>query len=321
MSARLVRLLPLVLATLSMSAAHAAWPERPVRIVVPSAAGGSPDIVTRLLSKPLSERLGQPVVIENRPGAAGNIGMQTVMTAAPDGYTLGFGNNATLATNEFLFSQLPYDPAALTPVIYLARTASLLVVNPQLPVHSIAELIDYGKAQPHGFSYGSGGTGTSGHLGAELFRTLVDVPGMHVPYKGAPQAISDLMGARFDFMLDNLASVGPSVSGGKLRALAITSRERSPRFPDVPTLHESGLTDFDMQAWAAIVAPPGTPEPVVQRLNAELNAILKDPAVQAQLGQLAFVPAGGSPADLTAWMQAERVKWGEVVRTSGAKVD
>ncbi|WP_144640502.1 Bug family tripartite tricarboxylate transporter substrate binding protein [Bordetella genomosp. 13] len=303
------------------TAAHAEWPDRPVRIIVPSAAGGSPDIMSRLLGKALGERLGQAVVIENRPGAGGNIGMQTVMNAAPDGYTIGYGNNATLATNEFLFSTLPYDPQKLVPVIKLASTASLVVVNESSPVKSVQELIAFAKKKPDGVVFGSGGTGTTSHLGAELFKTMTGIQGMHVPYKGAPQAINDLLGGRFDFMFDNIASVGPNVGGGRLRAIAVTSSTRSPLFPDVPTLDEAGVKGFQMEAWGAVVAPPGTPDAVVTRLNAELNAVLKDEQVRKQLAQLAFVPLGGTAADLRALMASERDKWGKVVRESGAKVD
>ncbi len=306
---------------LSLPAAHAAWPERPVRIIVPSAAGGSPDILMRLFGNELAKRLGQPVVIDNRPGAAGNIGMQAVMTAAPDGYTIGYGNNATLATNEFLFSKLPYDPARLEPVVTISRTASLLVVNKDSPVQTVQDLVRHARQQPDRMSFGSGGTGTSGHLGAELFKTMTGIGGQHVPYKGAPQAINDLMGGSVQFLFDNIASVGPSVSGGKLRALGVTSKERSPLFPDVPTLDEAGVRGFEVTAWGALVAPPGTPAEAIARLNQEINAILKDEQVLAQLRQLAFTPIGGSPQDLRRLIDSERVKWGEVVRKSGAKVD
>ncbi|SAI73194.1 putattive exported protein [Bordetella ansorpii] len=305
----------------SGAAAHAQWPDRPIRIIVPSAAGGSPDIMSRLIGKALGDRIGQAVVIENRPGAGGNIGMQTVMNAAPDGYTIGYGNNATLATNQFLFNTLPYDPKKLAPVIKLATTASLMVVNDSSPIKSVQDLIAYAKKKPDGVVFGSGGTGTTSHLGAELFKTMTGIKGMHVPYKGAPQAINDLLGNRFDFMFDNIASVGPSVQGGRLRAIAVTSSTRSPLFPDVPTLDESGVKGFQMEAWGAFVAPPGTPDAIVARLNTELNAVLKDEQVRKQLAQLAFVPTGGTPADLRTWMASERGKWGKVVRESGAKVD
>lgn len=303
------------------ASAHAAWPDRPIKIVVPSAAGGSPDILTRIFSNELGKRLGQGVVVENRPGAGGSIGMQAVMTANPDGYTLGYGNNATLATNEFLFSKLPYDPAKLVPVIALSSTGSLLVVNKDLPIQNVQELVQYVKQHPDKSSFASGGTGTTSHLGAEMFKTMTGIGSLHIPYKGAPQAINDLMGASVQFLFDNIASVGPAVNGGKLRAIAVTSKERSPQFPNVPTLNESGVPGFEMRAWGALVAPPGTPAEIVNRINQEVNAILKDEKIRAQFEQLAFSPLGGTPQDLRRLVESERLKWGEVVRKSGAKVD
>ncbi|MET1116472.1 MAG: tripartite tricarboxylate transporter substrate binding protein [Comamonas sp.] len=309
-------------ATLAFAAsAHAAWPDRPIKIVVPSAAGGSPDILTRIFSNELGKRLGQGVVVENRPGAGGSIGMQAVMTANPDGYTLGYGNNATLATNEFLFSKLPYDPAKLVPIIALSSTGSLLVVNKDLPIQNVQELIRYVKHNPEKSSFASGGTGTTSHLGAEMFKTMTGIGSMHIPYKGAPQAINDLMGGSVQFLFDNIASVAPAVNGGKLRAIAVTSKERSAQFPNVPTLNESGVPGFEMRAWGALVAPPGTPAEIVNRINLEINAILKDEKILAQFEQLAFSPIGGTPQDLRRLVESERVKWGEVVRKSGAKVD
>lgn len=305
----------------AVGATQAAWPERPIRIIVHAAAGGSPDIMSRLVGEELGRRLGQPVVIDNRPGAAGNIGMQTVMTAVPDGYTIGYGNNATLATNEFLFSKLPYDPAKLEPIIALARTPSLLVVNKDSSIRTVQDLVTYAKKQPNGISFASGGNGTAGHLGAELFKQMTGIQGQHVPYKGAPQAITDLMAGNVQFLFDNIASIGPNVTGGKLRAIAITSKERSPLFANVPTLDESGLRGFEMTAWGALVAPPGTPRTITDRLNKELNAVLKEPEAVAHLSKLGFSPIGGSPQDLRQLMTTERVKWGDVVQKSGAKVD
>ena len=322
MNLRLARRTLAAVAVLAFAAtAHAAWPERPIKIVVPSAAGGSPDILTRIFSNELGKRLGQGVVVENRPGAGGSIGMQAVMSANPDGYTLAYGNNATLATNEFLFSKLPYDPAKLVPIIALSSTASLLVVNKDLPIQNVQELLQYVKQHPEKSSFGSGGTGTTSHLGAEMFKTMTGISSMHIPYKGAPQAINDLMGGSVQFLFDNIASVAPTVTGGKLRAIAVTSKERVAQFPNVPTLNESGVPGFEMRAWGALVAPPGTPAEIVNRINQEVNAILKDEKIRAQFEQLAFSPIGGTPQDLRRLVESERVKWGEVVRKSGAKVD
>ncbi|KAF1050101.1 Bug family tripartite tricarboxylate transporter substrate binding protein [Xylophilus sp.] len=315
------RLLLACLFAFTLPAAHAAWPDRPIRFIVPAAAGGAPDIAARLFGDRLAAKLGQPVVIDNRPGAAGNIGMQAVATATPDGYTIAYGNNATLATNEFLFSKLPYDPARLVPVAQLTRAASLLVVNNDSPAKTVQDLVQLARQRPGAMSFGSGGTGTSGHVGAELFKHMAGIDAQHIPYKGAPQAINDLMAGRVEFLFDNVSSVGPHVAGGKLRALAVTTRERSPLFPDVPTMNEAGVKGFEMSAWGAIVAPPGTPAGIVQRINRIVNEAVQDPAFAAQVQKMGTNAVGGSPADLQRLIASERIKWGEVVRRSGAKVD
>ena len=314
-----------VLAAASLLAAStvmAAWPERPVKIIVPAAAGSSPDILARLFGNELGKKLNQPVVIDNRPGAAGNIGMQALATAPADGYTLAYGNNATLTTNEFLFSKLPYEPAKLEPIIILVRTPSVLVVNATSPAKNVMDLVALSKqAGGKPFSFGSGGSGTSGHLAAEMLKTITGMQGQHIPYKGAPQAMNDLMGGSIEFLFDNMASAMPNVTSGKLRALAVTTKERSKIYPDIPTMQEAGIKDFEMTAWGSFVAPPGTPQDVVLRINKELNDVLKDPRVLKQLEQLTFMPIGGTPADLSELIRTERVKWGEVVRQSGAKLD
>ena len=304
----------------ALSSAHAAWPERPIRIIVPSAPGGGPDILVRVFSNELVKRLGQPVIVDNRPGAGGNIGMQALNTAAPDGYTIAYGNNATLATNEFLFSKLPYDPNSLTPIINALKGSSLLVVRPDLPVQSVQELVQYAK-QHKPISFASGGTGTTGHLGAELFKITMGFEGQHIPYRGGPQAINDMMAGSVVFAIDNISLVGPNINGGRLRALAVTSKQRSPLFPNVPTMQEAGVAGFEMEAWGGFVAPPGTPTEIVARLNKEFNAILQDPKVVQQLQLLALTPVGGSPDEFRRFVGDQRKKWGEIVRKTGAKVD
>ncbi|AGW93563.1 MULTISPECIES: Bug family tripartite tricarboxylate transporter substrate binding protein [Cupriavidus] len=306
---------------MSIGAAHAAYPDRPIRVVVPSAAGGSPDIVVRIFSNEIGKKLGQSLVVDNRPGAAGNIGMQAVMTAQPDGYTIGYGNNATLTTNEFLFTKLPYDPNKLEPVVLLTKTASVLVVNNNLPVKNVQELVQYCKQHGDKVSFGSAGIGTSAHIGAELFKTMTGIKAVHVPYKGAPQAQNDLMAGNVQFMFDNFGAIGPNVKAGKVRALAVTSKARTPLFPDVPTMDEAGVKAFEMTAWGAIIAPPGTPAEIVTKLNKAFNEVMQDKNVQAQLQKLGSTPVGGTPDDARKHIKAERAKWGEVVRKSGAKVE
>ncbi|OZI39881.1 ABC transporter substrate-binding protein [Bordetella genomosp. 5] len=301
--------------------AQAAWPDRPIRIIVPSAAGGSPDILARFIGAELSKRLGQSVVIENRAGAGGNIGMQALVSAPADGYTIAYGNNATLATNEFLFSKLPYDPATLVPIVQLTLTASLLVVNKDLPVKTVPELIAYAKARPNQVFFASGGLGTSGHLGGELFKTEAGISTVHVPYKGGAQAMNDLVGNQVQYMFDNFSSAGPNVQSGAVRALAVTSKARSPNFPDLPTMQEAGIAGFEITAWGALVAAPGTPPEIVARLNKEVNAALQDEKVREQILSTGSTPVGGSPDDLRRQIESERVRWGDIVKKSGAKVD
>ena len=292
--------------------AHAAYPDKPIKIIVPGVAGGSPDILTRLIGNELSKKLGQPVVIDNKGGAGGNIGIQALVSAAPDGYTLAYGNNATLTTNEFLFSKLPYNPQTLVPIGGIGTTSSFLLVNNSLPVKTVAELVAYGKKADKPLQYGSGGIGTTSHLGAELFKTKMGLQSAeHIPYKGSPQAMGDLIAGSLQFYFENIVTAAPQVQAGKVRALAVTSKERSPQFPDLPTMEEAGVPGFVMNAWGGLIAPPGTPREVVVKLNTALNEVLKTPEVIAQLDRMAFKPLADS----------ERAQWGAVVKASGAKVD
>lgn len=302
--------------------AQAAWPDRPVRLIVPSAAGGSPDILCRYLASELAKRLGQPVVVENRPGAAGNIGIQAVARSEPDGYTVGYGNIATLAINRALFADLPYNVERdLIPVVAATTTSNLLVVNRDLPVKNVAELIAYAKAHPGKLTMASAGNGTTSHLGGELFKTSEKIDVLHVPYRGSPQAIQDVIGGSVQLMFDNLPSILPSVNAGSVRALAVTATTRSPLSPAVPTMQEAGVAGYEMQAWGGFVLPAGTPQPVVQRLNQEFNTMLADDAVKKKLGELAFETIGGSQEDFRALIDRETRKWAVVVKESGARID
>lgn len=301
--------------------AGAAWPDKPVRLIVPTAPGGAPDIVARLFGEGLSRRLGQAVVVENRPGAGGNIGMQALLAAPADGYTIGYGNNATLATNRFLYSKLPYDPDKLVPIVGLVTTFNILAVNNSLPVMSAQELISYARANPGKLSMGSAGNGTTSHLGGELFKVMANLNITHVPYKGSTPALQDLVGNNVQLMFDNVPSIGPYVTSKRVRALAVTSSQRSPHFPDLPTMGEAGLKGYELTAWAGLVAAPGTPAEVIERLNREVNALIRDPAFRAQLDKLSFEPLGGSARDFRALITSETVKFGDLVRKSGARVD
>ncbi|WP_395024066.1 Bug family tripartite tricarboxylate transporter substrate binding protein [Comamonas odontotermitis] len=303
-------------------AAQAAYPDKPIKIIVPGVAGGSPDVLTRLIGNELSKKLGQPVVIDNKGGAGGNIGIQALVSAAPDGYTLAYGNNATLTTNEFLFSRLPYNPQTLVMVGGIATTSSFLLVNNNVPARTVAELVAYGKKADKPLQYGSGGIGTTSHLGAELFKTKMGLQSAeHIPYKGSPQAMGDLMAGSLQFYFENIVTAAPQVQAGKVRALAVTSTERSPQFPDLPTMQEAGVPGFVMNAWGGLVAPPGTPRDVVMALNTALNDVLKTPEIVAQLDRMAFKPLGGPPEAFKTLADSERAQWGAVVKASGAKVD
>lgn len=303
-------------------AASAAYPDRPLKIIVPSVAGSSPDVLTRLIANGLSLQLGKPVVIENRGGAGGNIGMQALMAAAPDGYTLGYGNNATLTTNEFLFSKLPYDPRALVAVGGMATTSSFLLVNMQMPVTTLEELVTYVRSAGKPVQYGSGGIGTTSHLGAELFKTRMGLESaQHIPYKGSPQALNDLVGGSLHYYFENIVTAAPQLQAGKVRALAVTSAQRDAQYPHIPTMQEAGVPGFVMNAWGGLLVPPGTPREVVTQLNAALNQVLKTPEIRAQLEKMAYTPLPGTPEDFQALADSERARWGEVVKASGAKVD
>ncbi len=314
----------LVIATVCAAAfaAQAAYPDKPIKIIVPGVAGGSPDVLTRLIGNELSKKLGQPVVIDNKGGAGGNIGIQALVSSVPDGYTLAYGNNATLTTNEFLFSRLPYNPQTLVLVGGIATTSSFLLVNNSVPAKTVAELVAYGKKADKPLQYGSGGIGTTSHLGAELFKAKMGLQSAeHIPYKGSPQAMGDLMAGSLQFYFENIVTAAPQVQAGKVRALAVTSKERLPQFPDLPTMQEAGVPGFVMNAWGGLVAPPGTPRDVVMTLNTALNDVLKTPEIIAQLDRMAFKPLGGPPEAFKALADSERAQWGAVVKASGAKVD
>jgi tripartite-type tricarboxylate transporter receptor subunit TctC len=304
--------------------AHAAdWPKaQPIRIVVPAAAGSSPDQTSRKLSTFLQGRIGQSFVIENRPGAAGTIAMQAVATAKADGYTLGFGNIVTMAINRSLIAKLPYNPDKdLVPIAVLSQVPNVLVVRKALPINSLRDLIIYAKSHPNKLTMASGGNGTTSHLSGEILKDKAEVAFLHVPYRGAPQAVSDLVGGQVDFMFDNITSMAGPIKSGQVRPLAISSSKRSPLLPDVPTLQESGLAGFEVMAWGGLVAPAGTPQPIVERLNREINAWLQSPATKAEFAELGQIALGGSPEFFRGHIQSETRKWAEVIRKGGVKLD
>ena len=304
-----------VLALTAVGAPAQTYPTKPIRLVVPFPAGGTTDILAREVGQTLSASLGQPVVIDNRPGAAGNIGSELVAKSAPDGYTLLMGTVGTHAINPSLYARLPYDHVAdFAPVILVARVPNVLEVTPSLPVYSVADLIKLAKQSPGRINFASSGSGTSIHLSGELFKTMAGVDMTHVPYKGSAPALTDLIGGQVQVMFDNLPSSLPQIKAGKLRAIAVTSTQRAPALPDVPTIAESGLPGFEATSWFGVVAPAGTPPAIVARLNADVNQWLQTPDAREKLLAQGAAAAGGSPEQFAAYIRAETEK-------SGAKVD
>jgi len=300
--------------------ARAAWPDRPIRLIVPSAAGGAPDIICRIVANELSKLLGQPIVIDNKPGASGNIGMLEIFRAAPDGYTLGYGNVGTLAINKSLFAKLPYEPEKLVPVALLGYVQNALVVRSDLGVSNIKELIAMAKAKPGRLVMGSAGNGTTGHLGGELFKSMTSTFLLHVPYRGSPQAIQDLMGGQVDLMFDNLSSIAPHIRSGRVKVLGVSGRARSPQFPDVPTIN-TVVPGYETSAWGGIVAPPGTPREIAMRINADINKVLGSPAANEKLVAVSWESTIGPPDRLQDRALRETPMWAAVIKRSGARID
>ena len=298
--------------------AHAAFPEKPITFIVPSAAGGSPDVLSRLIITQIAKDTGATLVIENRPGAAGNIGVSLIKRADADGYTIGYGNINTLAVNRSLFKKLPYDvDKDLVPVGQMFNIYNVLIVPTDSPIKSVQDLIDRAKAKPGQLSYGASGVGTTGHMGGELFKSMANVDIMFVPYNGGPAAMQDLMGGRLDFTFANTSEAVPLIQSGKVRALGVSSLKRLALLPDVPTLDESGLKGYETIAWGGAVAPAGTPTEVIKKLNADLNQALGNPDVQKSLAALGADPAPGSPEDFKKLMDAETAKWGALIQKAG----
>jgi tripartite-type tricarboxylate transporter receptor subunit TctC len=302
--------------------AQTTYPSKSIRLVVPFPAGGTTDILARAVAQRLTETMGQSVVVDNRAGAGGNIGADLVAKAPPDGYTLLMGTVGTHAINASLYAKMPYDHARdFAPIILVAGVPNVLVVNPALPVNSVQELIAYGKANPGKLNFASSGNGTSIHLSAELFKTMTGVQMAHVPYKGSAPALVDLIGGQVQLMFDNLPSALPQIKAGKLKALAVTSAQRSTVLPDVPTVAESGLPGFEASSWFGLLAPAGTPKDIIAKLNGEVVKWLATPEAKERLATQGAIPAGLSPDDFTRHIAAETVKWQKVVKDSGAKVD
>jgi len=312
----------IALALLAALAHAQAWPSKPIKWVVPFAPGGTTDILARTVGEKLALALGQPVVIENKPGAGGGVGAEYTAKSAPDGYTIMGGTISTHAINASLYKSLPYDPVKdFVAITLIARVPNMLVINPDVPAKDVKELIALLKGNPNKYSFASSGNGTSQHLSGELFKSMSGTDMQHIPYKGSPPALQDVMGGQVTMTFDNITTAWPLAKAGKLRALAVTTAKRSSIAPDVPTLAESGLPGFEVGSWQGVFAPAGTPPEIVKRLNTEIVKILSLPEVREKLGGLGAEIVANSPEEFSALVKSEVVKWADVVKKSGAKVD
>jgi tripartite-type tricarboxylate transporter receptor subunit TctC len=304
------------------SAVAAAFPERPIRLVIPSAAGGAPDILCRILTAEITRQRGWTFVIDNRPGGGGNLGVRELLASPADGYTLGYGNVVTLAINRSLFAKPAYDVERdLAPVAMMGSVSNLLLVRKDLPVNSVRELVALARSKPGQLTLGSPGVGTTGHLGGELFKSMTQTFIVHVPYRGSPAALQDMMGGRVDLMFDNISSAAPHVREGRVRALAVSGARRSALFPDLPTVAQAGIPGYETEAWGGIVAPARTPKDTVALFNAEINRILSQPAVRERFNALAFDLDTGPPEKLFDRARKEWPMWAAVIKRSGASTE
>jgi len=304
------------------AAAQAAYPAKPITIVVPFAAGGTTDILARVIGDALKTELGQPVLVDNRAGAGGNIGGALAAKAAPDGYTLFMGTVGTHAINAALYKKMPFDPVKdFAPLTRVAMVPNLLVANPSRPYKTVKELVAYAKANPGKVTFGSSGNGSSIHLSGELFNTMAKVEMIHVPYKGSAPAVTDLIGGQIDIMFDNMPSAIQHVRNGRLKAIAVTTAKRSPELPDVPTIAEAGVPGYEATSWFGMFAPAATPAPIVTRLNTALVKVLADPAVKKKLAEQGAEPHSEKPEQFAEFIRKESAKWSQVVKAAGATVD
>lgn len=310
----------------TLTAAAEAFPTRPIRFVVPYPAGGPLDQVARALADRLREPLAQPVLVENRAGAGGNIGADLVAKAAPDGHTIVMGAVATHAINPALYPKMPYDANRdFSPITRVASVPNVLVMNPQaaerLNIGSVQDLVAYARRYPGQLNFASGGNGSAGHLAGELLKSMARISMVHIPYAGAVPAQTGLIGGQTELMFDNLASAAPQIRAGKLRAFAVTTVSRSPQFPESPTIAESGLPGFDVNTWFGVFAPAATPASIIDRLHQELSRALDSSELRERLARLGAEPAPMSPAQFGAFVRAEQDKYARIVKISGARID
>jgi len=313
-----------VLALVAFATATTAqdYPTKPIRLIVPFPAGGGTDLFGRVIGRKLSETLKWVVVVDNKPGAGGNIGVDAVAKSPPDGYTVVIGQTANLAINPTLYAKLPYDPLKdLIPVVLVADSPLVLVVSSNSPYKSLADVVAAAKAKPEDITYASAGSGTVSHLAVELFQRTAGIKLRHIPYKGAPPALTDVIGGQVNLYMSSVPSALTQIKGGKLRTLGVTTAKRATALPDVPTIAEAGFKQFEASTWVGLLVPAKTPAPIVTRLNTEVNKVLQMPDVREKIATEGGEVVGGSPDQFASFLKAEYDKWSKVVKESGAKVD
>ncbi len=318
----MTRFAAILAAALSLAAQAQTWPSKPIRMVVPFPAGGPTDVMTRVVAEKLTTALGQSVFVDNKPGAGGEIGAKFVADSAPDGYTFVMATGSTHSVGPYLVAKPPYDPEKdFTPVIWAGNSPNVLVVSPKLGFKDVRELIAYGKAHPGELNFASSGVGSVAHLTAELFARQAGIKLTHVPYKGTQLSLTDLMSGQVAMLFDAIITAKPHIDAGRLKSLGISTLKRSPLMPDLPTISESGLPGFESYNWFGVFGPAALPQPIVDRMNAEMNRVLQDPAVRARFAQLGFEPAGGTPAQFAVMMRKETAKWRKVIEEAHAKAE
>lgn len=298
------------------------YPAKPIRLIAPSTPGDAPDVIARLIALRLSPVLGQPIVVENRPGAGGVIGSEVAAKSAPDGYTLIMGNAGSHGINAAVYSKLPYDiQRDFAPISQVAIAPNIMVINPSIPAKSVAEFIAYAKSQPGKLSYASGGNGSSAHMSMELFKAMSGMDIQHVPYKGSSPALTDLMGGQVAVFIGNIPPTVPLVRAGKLRALAVTTKSRSTLMPELPTISEAGLSGYETVAWFGVLAPAGTPPEIVKTLSTEISKIARSPEMRDKLLAMGAEPVGGTPEEFKAVIDSDIAKWKRLAQKESIKVD
>jgi tripartite-type tricarboxylate transporter receptor subunit TctC len=314
--------LTVLAASVTPAFAQDKWPGKQITYVVPFAAGGTTDILGRLIGQKLGPALGTTVIIDNKPGAGGNIGSDFVAKAAPDGHTILGGTISSHAINTSLYAKMPYDPIKnFQPITLIGMLPNVLVVNANSPYKTVKDVIDAARAKPDAIAFGSSGNGTSQHLSGELFKSISGINMLHVPYKGSAPAMQALLGDQVQLVFENAVAAIPLIQSGKLRALAVTSSKRYSGLPDVPSVAEAGLSGYEIVSWQAVFAPAGTPQAIVQKLSAEIARIIQQPDFKARLSTLGVEPSGAGPAELAAFQKAEVAKWAQLIKTAHIKAE